>query len=70
MPWDGINRTARKTTAVQLAAALGLADPVSVMFVAAARGRAPASHVLTALGTAGRKPGRGARGCGTSPLAT
>src|SRR6202522_1499991 len=54
----GINRTARKTTAVQLAAALGLADPVSVMFVAAARGRAPASNVLTALGTAGQKPGR------------
>src|ERR1700691_3140620 len=54
----GINRTARKTTAVQLASALGLADPVSVMFVAAARGRAPASNVLTALGTAGQKPGR------------
>ena len=54
----GINRTARKTTAVQLAAALGLADPVSVVFVAAARGRAPASNVLTALGTAGQKPGR------------
>jgi transcriptional regulator with XRE-family HTH domain len=53
----GINRTARKNTAVQLAAALGLADPVSVMFVAAARGRAPASDVLTALGTAGQQPG-------------
>ena len=36
----GVNRTARKTTAVQLAAALGLADPVSVVFVEAARGRA------------------------------
>ena len=54
----GINRTARKTTAVQLAAALGLADPVSVVFVEAARGRAPASSVLTALGTGGQKPGR------------
>ena len=54
----GINRTAHKNTAVQLATALGLADPVSVVFVAAARGRAPASHVLTALGTAGQKPGR------------
>src|ERR1700733_4655974 len=55
----GINRTARKNTAVQLAAALGLADPVSVMFVEAARGRAPASDVLTALGTAGQQPGGG-----------
>src|SRR5580693_1061947 len=53
----GINRTARKNTAVQLAAALGLADPVSVIFVEAARGRAPASDVLTALGTAGQQPG-------------
>ena len=50
----GINRTARKTTAVQLAAALGLADPVSDVFVEAARGRAPASSVLTALGTGDR----------------
>ena len=37
----GINRTARKDTAVLLAGALGLAGPVRVLFVAAARGRGP-----------------------------
>ena len=45
----GINRTARKDTAVLLAGALGLAEPVVPVFVAAARGRAPAEEVLAAL---------------------
>ena len=45
----GINRTARKDTAELLASALGLAEPARSVFVAAARGRAPADEVLTAL---------------------
>jgi transcriptional regulator with XRE-family HTH domain len=45
----GINRTARKDTAVLLAGALGIAEPVSVVFVAAARGYTPAVDVLTAM---------------------
>src|SRR5215472_8102145 len=45
----GINRTARRDTAELLAAALGLAEPARPVFVAAARGRAPAGQVLTAL---------------------
>ena len=53
----GINRTARKDTAELLAAALGLAGPVRPLFVAAARGRAPAAEVLAALG--GEAPGGG-----------
>jgi predicted ATPase/DNA-binding CsgD family transcriptional regulator/transcriptional regulator with XRE-family HTH domain len=44
----GINRTARKDTAVQLAGALGLAEPVRSLFVAAARGRIQAAQVLAA----------------------
>ena len=44
----GINRTARKDTALLLARALGLAEPVRVLFVAAARGRVPAAEVLAA----------------------
>src|SRR5580658_1597529 len=44
----GINRTAHKNTAVLLAGALGLAEPVVALFVAAARGRAPAAEVLAA----------------------
>jgi transcriptional regulator with XRE-family HTH domain len=58
----GINRTARKDTAVLLGGALGLAEPVRALFVAAARGLAPAAEVLGAV------RGRG-RGCGTSPPA-
>jgi len=54
----GINRTARKDTAVLLAGALGLPEPVRAVFVAAARGRVPAVQVLAAM--------RG-RGEGTSP---
>jgi DNA-binding XRE family transcriptional regulator len=49
----GINRTARKDTAVLLAGALGLAGPVRAVFVAAALGRAPAGEVLAARGGTG-----------------
>jgi WD40 repeat protein/transcriptional regulator with XRE-family HTH domain len=45
----GINRTARKDTAELLARALGLTEPVRAVFVAAARGRAPAAEVLAAV---------------------
>ena len=45
----GINRTARKDTAELLAGALGLAESVRALFVAAAGGRAPAAEVLAAL---------------------
>jgi tetratricopeptide (TPR) repeat protein/transcriptional regulator with XRE-family HTH domain len=44
----GINRTARKETAQLLADALSLAGPVRAVFVAAARGKAPAAEVLAA----------------------
>jgi len=44
----GINRTARKDTALLLGAALGLDEPVRALFVAAARGKAPAAGVLAA----------------------
>jgi tetratricopeptide (TPR) repeat protein/transcriptional regulator with XRE-family HTH domain len=44
----GINRTAHKDTAVLLAGALGLAEPVRALFVAAARGKGPAADVLEA----------------------
>jgi transcriptional regulator with XRE-family HTH domain len=52
----GINHTARKNTAVRLARALGLAGPLSVVFVEAARGRLPASDVLAALEGARQQP--------------
>jgi len=45
----GINRTARKDTALLLADALGLAGPVREVFVAAARGQVPAAEVLAAM---------------------
>ena len=45
----GIDRTAGKDTAELLAGALGLAEPARPVFVAAARGRAPAEEVLAAL---------------------
>jgi transcriptional regulator with XRE-family HTH domain len=54
----GVNRTARKDTAVLLAGALGLAEPVRSLFVAAARGRAPAAEVLAVV----RWPGPGPTG--------
>src|ERR1700733_4953728 len=44
----GINRTARKATALLLADALSLTGQVRVLFVAAARGRGPAADVLAA----------------------
>jgi transcriptional regulator with XRE-family HTH domain len=49
----GIHRTAHKDTAVLLADALGLPEQARILFVAAARGKAPAADVLTAMqGTA------------------
>jgi tetratricopeptide (TPR) repeat protein/transcriptional regulator with XRE-family HTH domain len=45
----GIHQTAHKDTAGLLAGALGLAEPVRTVFVAAARGRAPVAEVLTAM---------------------
>jgi transcriptional regulator with XRE-family HTH domain len=44
----GVNATARKDTAVLLAAALGLDGPARDLFIAAARGRVPAGDVLAA----------------------
>jgi tetratricopeptide (TPR) repeat protein/transcriptional regulator with XRE-family HTH domain len=44
----GINRTARKDTAVRLARALDLPGAVAELFVAAARGRGPAEDVVAA----------------------
>jgi predicted ATPase/DNA-binding CsgD family transcriptional regulator/DNA-binding XRE family transcriptional regulator len=44
----GVNRTARKDTAVLLAEVLDLTEPVRALFVAAARGRAAAADVLAA----------------------
>ena len=44
----GVSRTARKDTALLLAGALSLTEPVRALFVAAARGRAPAGEVLAA----------------------
>ena len=55
----GVNRTARKDTALLLAGALGLAGPARELFVAAARGRGPAEDVLAA--REGRAPGPGHR---------
>src|SRR5262245_42378838 len=56
----GINRTARKDTAVLLADALSLTAQVRVLFVAAARGRAPAAEVLAARPAGPRQPLRAA----------
>src|SRR5690348_11630515 len=44
----GINRTARNDTAVRLAGALALAEPVRSLFVAAACGSLRGCHVLAA----------------------
>jgi len=52
----GVNRTAHKDTAVLLAGALGLAEPTRELFVAAARGKAPAAQVLAAARSAGPPP--------------
>ena len=51
----GINRTAHKDTALLLAGALNLTGPVGELFVAAARGKAPAADVLAA--RQGQAPG-------------
>jgi len=61
----GINRTARKDTAVLLAGALGLDGRAGEVFVAAARGRAPAGEVLAAVD--GRSPGAFAAPAGARP---
>src|ERR1700746_971236 len=45
----GISRTARKDTAVLLAGALGLAEPVCGVFVAAGRGAGPAPRGRAAM---------------------
>jgi transcriptional regulator with XRE-family HTH domain len=58
----GINATARKDTAVLLAGALGLDESARELFVAAARGRAPADDVLAAAA--------GVTGAGASAAAT
>jgi transcriptional regulator with XRE-family HTH domain len=47
-----INRTAHKDTAVLLAGALGLSGPVRELFVAAARGKAPAAEGAAPAGAA------------------
>jgi tetratricopeptide (TPR) repeat protein/transcriptional regulator with XRE-family HTH domain len=44
----GVHLTAHKDTAGLLAGALGLAEPVRTLFVAAARGRGPVAEVLAA----------------------
>jgi len=44
----GVHLTAHKDTAGLLAGALGLAEPVRALFVAAARGRGPVAEVLAA----------------------
>src|SRR5262249_46640715 len=55
----GINRTARKDTALLLADALSLTGQMRALFVAAARGRAPAADVLVT-GNGRAAPGAGA----------
>ena len=68
----GVNATARKDTAVLLAGALGLDGPARDLFIAAARGRAPAGDVLAAAAQEARAGGRRRRPAGrcraTSPL--
>ncbi len=49
----GVNRTARKDTALLLARALGITEPAAALFAAAARGRTPAADVLAALRSSG-----------------
>jgi WD40 repeat protein/transcriptional regulator with XRE-family HTH domain len=51
----GINRTARRDTAVLLAEALGLDGPARELFVTVARGQAPATELLAA--ARGEAPG-------------
>jgi transcriptional regulator with XRE-family HTH domain len=63
----GINRTARKDTALLLADALNLTRPVRAAFVAAARGRASAEEVLTARNEATAGNGSAAAASQTLP---
>jgi tetratricopeptide (TPR) repeat protein/transcriptional regulator with XRE-family HTH domain len=63
----GINRTARKDTALLLADALNLTGPVRTAFVAAARGRAPAEEVLAARSGASAGNGSAAEATRTLP---
>ena len=63
----GINATARKDTAVLLAGALGLDGPARELFVAAARGRAPAGEVAGGRGGRGRGGGSAAAASRTLP---
>ena len=58
----GINATARKDTAILLAGALGLDGPARELFVAAARGRAPAGEALAVAS--------GAAGAGSAAMAS
>jgi WD40 repeat protein/DNA-binding XRE family transcriptional regulator len=53
----GINRNPHKDTAALLAGALGLTGPAEELFVAAARGKAPAAQVLAVAGGTGPRPG-------------
>jgi len=62
----GINRTARRDTAVLLVGALGRPEPVGAVFVAAARGRVPAAEVLAAL--RGETPETGGLASGRDPV--
>src|SRR5262245_9240604 len=55
----GINRTARKDTAVLLAGALGLTGPAGEVCIAGARGRGPAAAAVRGA----RPPGRGESAC-------
>jgi len=63
----GINATARKDTALLLAGALGLGGPARELFVAAARGRAPAGDVLAAAAGAAGAGGSAAAASRTLP---
>jgi predicted ATPase/DNA-binding CsgD family transcriptional regulator/transcriptional regulator with XRE-family HTH domain len=58
----GINHTARKDTALLLAEALNLAEPMRPVFVAAARGDTPAAGVLVAIQRQSREASWGATG--------
>jgi transcriptional regulator with XRE-family HTH domain len=51
----GVNKTARKETAVLLAGALGIDGPAGEAFVNAARGRIPAADVLAAMRVSGHR---------------
>jgi transcriptional regulator with XRE-family HTH domain len=51
----GIHRTARKDTALLLAAALGVTESAATAFVAAARGRTPATDALAVLRGSGAR---------------